>query len=315
MLEQPGKINLALFLRGTQDLCPGKTYSNATFADLNGPAETGPAYATADCDYIYVGNLATAPQPYVYRISIADNSVHYQSIPKRIFNLVVAGDYLWTTEGSAAPFSTIQQIDKKTLTVVWSNATVVQDGRAIAFDGTFVWIADRGANQKLHRINPQTREMQSYDGIVLGAARHFAFDGTYLWLTCSDANAVIRINPSDRSFTVVSGITRAWGVCFDGRSIIVAGETGFIAKVNPTTATIASSTTIPGSSWLCHCSFDGQYVWIADNIVNDVKIIDRDTLAVVGTKSAYARPLGAIFDGKYQWISTETSVRLMKLTY
>lgn len=271
---------------------------------------------SADCYHVYVGNASSSTTPYFYRISIANHEVTYKALPKRVFNSVVVGDYIWATGGLPSPtYTLIQQIDKKTLEVVWSDETTVIDGRAIAYDGKYVWLADRSTSGKLHRINPATRKIVSYPGIVLEGARHFAFDGTYLWLSCNIANAVLRINPDDPDAAVtVSSINDAWGICFDGENIIVAGISGNIFKINPETATIIHSVTLADCSFLCHCSFDGTNVWIADNMENDIKIIDHETLDLIDTKQTLTKPLGTLYDGKYHWIPVEQNIKIEKMT-
>ncbi|MBN2159954.1 MAG: hypothetical protein JW807_11210 [Spirochaetes bacterium] len=295
--------------------CSGKINTTLTYVDLNGPSEIGASYASRDSCNIYVGSAYPSSAPYIYSISIATNDVTYNSIPRRISNSVIVGKYIWGTEGPATSgFSSIQKINKYTLEVVWSEDTIVNDGRAIAYDGQYVWIADRGAAQKLHRVNPTTHSIESYTGIVLAGARHMTFFGNYLWLTCNGSNAVVRIDPSDRTFTVVSSIPGAWGICYDDTHIIVAGSAGYICKIDPATAAIAQDTTLADCSWLCHCSFDGQYVWITDNTRDEVKIIDHDSLALVETKSALEQPLGCVYDGIHQWVTSQLNIRIEKMT-
>lgn len=293
--------------------CPGKTYSSEDLVDLLAPSEAGATYLSADCYHIYGGSSGATP--YFYKISISNHDTMYNTLPRKVYNSVIVGDYIWGTEGpSSLTCSTIQQIDKNTLEVVWSDGVTVRDGRAIVYDGKHIWIADRDVSRKLHRIDPVTRKIMSYAGIVLAGARHFVFDGTYLWLSCSEGNAVLRINPEDQSVTTVAGITGAWGICYDGENIIVAGLSGYICKINPITATITADITLANCSWLCHCSFDGNNVWIADNAKNEIRIIDRVTLALLDTRPTLSKPLGAMYDGYYQWIPVENNIRIMKMT-
>jgi streptogramin lyase len=281
-------------------------YSSVDYVDLDGPSETGAVALASDCHHIYASGRLVAPQ-YLYRIDKTTNATDYKAVDHMIFQMRLVGDYLWTVGGDA-----IQKIDKNTLLVVWSDedAAAYDDLRALGYDGTYLWAADRGASQMLHRIDPATNAVVSYPGIVAAGARHFAFDGAYLWLTCSDAGSVTRIDPGDRSFDTIAVPGSPWGICWDGTAVIVAGASGRMSRIDPVAITETDTNTIAGASWLCHCAFDGDHVWIADNVTEDVKLVDPDTLDLADTRTTSGRAIVSHYDGRHVWVVSETSVRL-----
>jgi hypothetical protein len=288
------------------DPCPGKSWSSETYVDLNGPNETGSVGIVADCYYMYVGGRYDTT-PYIYKISIATHEINYAVIPKNVFSSIIVGNYIWAVGGGTS----IQKINRNTLSVEWSNSTM-DDPRSTAFDGTYIWCADRGITQNLHRIHPTNYTIDSYSGIVQSGARHMVFDGRYLWLTCSLSSSVLRIDPNDRTYSTIS-VSNAWGICYTGEYIIVAGAGGVISKIDPQTAAEVDSVTIPGCSWLCHCSFDGTYVWCPDNSYNNIRIIDPADLSLVNTMITQNMPIFSYSDGKYQWVTAESSIHIDKL--
>ncbi|MBN2353661.1 MAG: hypothetical protein JXD23_13900 [Spirochaetales bacterium] len=285
----------------------GRIYSSETSCILDGTGETGAFCVDTDGDYMYMGGAG--PGKYLYRVSIADNSLIGTPLPALVFRLIVVGDYIWTCSRTV-----FQKVNRHTMAVEWSDAATAVDSRSFAFDGTYVWAADRGTNL-LYRINPATNELTSYAGIVQNGSRYMRFINGYLWVTCSDSNSVVKINPVDRTFTVIPGITGAWGVCYDGADVFAAGMAGWLYKIDPSGATVVDSSLISGCAWLCDAVFDGTRVWCADNGLDDVKIIDPATLAVLDTRSTPAMPHMACFDGKYVWVANESSTTVVKLLY
>lgn len=296
-------------------LCQSFTRSSSAYIDLNGTGEAGSVSYERECGTVYIGGFGASPNTYIYRINLSTDEIYSRVLPRRAYRMVIAGDYIWTAGPTGSVGACyLQKVDKNTLESVWENNTAFDDVRALVFDGTYIWAADRGTGQRLHRINPATNEITSYTGIVQAGARHMCFDGTYLWISCSDSNSVVRVNPLDRTYTVVGSLTGAWGICYDGSDIIVAGATGNIYRINPGTAAVTLSNTISGCSWLCHADYDGTYVWAVDNTNNNVRIINPADLTLVDTKATQTKPGKSHYDGMYHWVLHENSLRLLKLT-
>ncbi len=290
--------------------CPVATTAMNTYLDLTGPSEIGAVNVSMDCHYLYVGGQS----PYIYKISIATNEITYAPIPDRTQRSVLVGKYLWTVEGMAQPKGScsLMKIDTGTLEVVWEEETLLDDARSITYDGRYIWCADGGASQMLHRVDPNTHTITSYPGIVLPGAKYLLFDGQWLWITCITSNALVRINPNDRSFAIMNDIISAWGICQYRKSIIVAGSTGNIYKIDPSSMTVIDSTTIP-SNYQCHCSYDGRHIWIIERNALNVRIIDPETLDTVTTMSTSPGvPHMSISDGYFQWILNDNHPRLLK---
>jgi hypothetical protein len=295
--------------------CPVPTSAMNTYLDLTGPSEIGAVSVSMDCEYLYICGSYNV-QPYIYKISIATNEITYANIPNRSHSSVIVGNYIWTVEGYGQPKGScsLQKINIISLDTAWVDETVLDDARSITYDGRYLWCADRGSSQMLHRVDPQTHAITSYSGIVQSGARHMLFDGNWLWLSCSDSSSVVRINPLNLTYTVLNGIINAWGICYDGKSIIVAGSNGNIYQINPSTTTITDSTTIT-ASWLCHCSFNGRHVWITEYSGLKVMIIDPSSLDLLDVRTDITdNPFMSISDGTFQWILRSGNPRILKMT-
>ncbi|MFH0975659.1 MAG: hypothetical protein V1874_07730 [Spirochaetota bacterium] len=298
--------------------CQPYFYSSETYINLNGPSETGSVSFAQECEYLYIGGFANPPNAYLYKINISTHELIYKAIPQKAYRMVLVGDYLWTAGGStgAAGIGSfyLQKINKNSLESEWEDHSTFDDVRALAYDGKYIWAADRGTTKRLHRINPETNEIYSYEGIILDGARHMCFDGTYLWVTCSSSGSIVRIKPEDRSFTVINGLSNVWAICFDGINIIAACMTGNIYKIDTATAAVIQSSTLTDCLWLCHADYDGKYIWITDNSNANVKIVNPLDLSLIDTIDTLAMPHKSHYDGKYQWILHEDNVRLFKLS-
>jgi hypothetical protein len=284
------------------------SFSGEMYKDLTGVGELGAKSISSDCAYMYIGG--NGPTPYIYKINISTNVMTPAIVAYTSFKSTIVGNYLWTVGGNA-----VQKIDKKTLVVEWSNSGTIDDGRSIAFDGTYVWCADRGPSRRLHRIHSTTHVIDSFNGIVNDAARQMCFDGTYLWLTCDTAGVVKRINPADQTFTNISILNNPWGICYDGTNIIVACMAGAVSKINPVTAAVTATGNIAGCTWICHLSYDGRYVWCSDNATHNVKIIDPVSLTLITTLTATSQPFLSCPDGRNQWVAGDNDIRVLKLVY
>lgn len=295
--------------------CPPFIHSSSEYIDLNEPSEEGSASYARECATVYIGGFSETPS-YIYKINITTDEIISKEIPRKAYRMVLANDYIWTS-GPDISFDGcyLQKIDKNTLESVWEDNQAFDNVRALIFDGTYIWGADRGENKKLHRINPVTNEIDSYTGIVQPGARHMCFDGTYIWISCNVNSTVVRVNPLDpiHDHNVIKNINGAWGICYDGSSIIVAGAGGDIYKIDPATTTVTMHNSISGCNWLCDANYDGTYVWIVDNNKNNVRIIDPVDLTLVDTKETLTMPGKSHYDGMHHWILHENKIRILKL--
>ena len=61
--------------------------------------------------------------------------------------------------------------------------------------------------------------------------------------------------------------------------------------------------------------YNGQYIWIADNNNNNIRIINPDTLEEVRTVTTSGRAIFLKRDGKYIWATNGQNLRINKYLY
>ena len=143
----------------------------------------------------------------------------------------------------------------------------------LCFDGTNIWLADRGTD-KLYCLNAETgkviRELESPAYWPMG----LAWDGEYLW------NADYR-----------------------GRSDKSEDRDGMIFKIDPKDGTILKTLQAPSKSPK-GLTWDGKYLWCVDD--RSDKVIQFSTVdgtTIRSFPSPAKDPKGITYDGKYLWIS------------
>ena len=79
-----------------KDTCPGKTYSDATFAELTDPNASGSTSIDSDCCNIYVSGRTTVATGQIYKIGIGTNDISYNNLVNPSFVIKVVGDFIKT---------------------------------------------------------------------------------------------------------------------------------------------------------------------------------------------------------------------------
>ncbi|MBD3178366.1 MAG: transglutaminase, partial [Candidatus Latescibacteria bacterium] len=153
----------------------------------------------------------------------------------------------------------------------------------IAFDGEYVWAADRKSD-RIYRIDHQSGTVAgSFEGpgyFMTG----LAFDGEYLWV-------------SDIDFTDTS----------------TESYTGKIYRVDP-----ASGMTVgvinPPSPDPAGLAFDGEYLWVSDSGEKNITCISpEDGTTIISFRSPARDPRGLAWDGKYLWVADRSEDELYRV--
>lgn len=209
---------------------------------------------------------------------------------------------------------------------------------AAAFDGTFLWIADRNG-ASLVKLRPGDGAIvatYSLDGAQPGDV---LFDGGYIWTATT--RGLLQIGVSDGAVVRAAPIP-ATAIAFDGEYVWAAGKNGvykvksadggvqgpFDAGEEPTGIVFDGKAMWVGSApdstvfkldatgkieraihWedgnLKSMVFDGTAIWVLKSdekgLVTKVNVADAFT---VGNFPAGRRPTGIAFDGSHIWVSS-----------
>lgn len=175
-----------------------------------------------------------------------------------------------------------------------------EDPRDLVFDGTHLWVANRGSND-LSRIDPVTGDgvLVTLPGGVEGP-ESITFDGARIWVGAYGTESgppfpgkVVSVDPGTLATEVfdLGTLTAPSALAFDGTYLWAAtGFTDSLSRIDPTTGTVDPplnpSSELDGPSALV---YDGTYLWVANQDGDTVVRVDVSN----GTGTAVALPVGA----------------------
>jgi hypothetical protein len=200
------------------------------------------------------------------------------------------------------------------------------DPRAIAFDGTHLWVPNIDGNS--------VTEFNASDGswvrTLSGAPYNFnspsgiLFDGTHVWVANQGGNSVTELNASDGSFVqTLSGGSYGFAspidFAFDGTHLWVSNWTGAsVTELNASNGswiqTISEAATggPPGLLGPDGMVFDETHIWVANsfseggvgNSVTELNASDGSIVAQLdGGSYGFDSPDGIVFDGTHLWVA------------
>jgi len=136
----------------------------------------------------------------------------------------------------------------------------VADPRAMAFDGTDIWVACSGG---------QVRRVRTTDGTVLNTypiinSGEILSDGIDMWVNRGDGQ-VAKFRRSDGSIVgtfPIGGFADGFG--FDGTHIWVASNSGFVRKLRASDGGVLGTFPVasPGTGVTGGVLFDGTHIWV-----------------------------------------------------
>lgn len=195
----------------------------------------------------------------------------------------------------------------------------------MTFDGTHLWLADRGTDL-IYRIDPETGNVLSTLETPGYWPSGLAWDGQNLW--CSDTRGgkdeaeayqgmIYRIDPRDGTVlsTVAAPGNHPSGLAWDGTYLwCVDDHSGEIIQFSPYDGTTIRSFPSPHRSPL-GLAFDGTWLWVADKNLDELHMVDPVTGTVVLiTSSPGPYPWGLCFDGTHLWNADYENDRIYRLT-
>jgi DNA-binding beta-propeller fold protein YncE len=196
----------------------------------------------------------------------------------------------------------------------FSAITVGSLPRALAYDGTNMWVANNGSNTITRYLATTGAAVGS--AITVGTQPiALAFDGTNMWVANYGSNTIARYNVSTGTIVgsaiTVGSLPRA--LAYDGTNMWVANNgSNTIARYNVSTGTIVALAITVDSQPIA-LAYDGTNMWVANNGSNTIARYNVSTGDIVGTTIAVGnQPSSLAFDGTNMWVANYGSNTVMK---
>jgi len=207
------------------------------------------------------------------------------------------GSDLWVCNFNSDSVSRVRGSDG-TLLATWTGAAeasgvVVVNGRIVVGGGT---------TGKLYGIDPTQAAgavatvATNVDGIIFG----LAFDGARVWTANSTSVSKVTVGATTpwTVTTVSTGFLGPKGVLVDGLDVWVTDSlAGTLLRIDETGAILQTVTVGAGPSYPV---FDGQNIWVPNNVGNSISVVRASTGVVLQTLTGNNMngPWVAAFDGQ-----------------
>ncbi len=172
----------------------------------------------------------------------------------------------------------------------------------LAFDGTYLWVADRKTDT-LYAIDPVTGEINKVIPSPGYWPMGLAFDGKYLWNVDLDDRLVYKIEPNSGTIedVIYCPCVYPQGLTYDGTYLWVSdSKTDMIYKLDTRDGTVLTSFVAPASA-STGLTFDGKYLWVSDHGRDEIYMVTKDGEVLLIIASPFHYPYGMAFDGEHLW--------------
>ena len=145
----------------------------------------------------------------------------------------------------------------------------------LAFDGKWLWVADR-RTASIRQVDPKDGTQKSSTPAPGWQPEGLASDGKALWVADGAERKLYRIDPAKRwVLQVLDAPSRSpRGLAYDGKRLWVADDRrGEIIAVDPRDGAEVASVKVPVKD-VRGIAFDGQYLWVADRILDRIFLVD-----------------------------------------
>ena len=185
----------------------------------------------------------------------------------------------------------------------------------LAFDGNYLWSADRRTDQ-FYKFDPADGKLLDSISAPAYSITGITYDGKWLWAVDAEAGQIFAIDPTTRLVerTLSGPVAQPGGLAWDGKYLWVAdaGE-GKLHQIDPndgtTIITIAAPTKTPGP-----LAFDGRYLWVADRNRDEIYMVTTDRGTVLITFNAPGKYVsGLAVDKNNLWVADYQSDRCYQL--
>lgn len=166
-----------------------------------------------------------------------------------------------------------------------------------AFDGAFLWIANR-ASASVTKLRPSDGSIQATYSLNGAKPRDILFDGGSLWIATD--SAVLQMSVADGSLarSVAAG-TAPVALAFDGDSVWVASSDGAY-KVKASTGAVGGPFRAGGRP--TGIGFDGTHVWVASGPDSTFTKLATTGAEVEAIHWSGGNPQSMAFDGVAMWV-------------
>jgi len=195
--------------------------------------------------------------------------------------------------------------------VLTSFSSPERDPRGLAFDGKFLWLADKGRD-KIYKLDTTGKVITGFSSPGPYPSG-LAFDGTFLWLADYFKEKIYKLDTTGKVITSFSSPEHCpRDLAFDGKFLWLADSgRDKIYKLDTTGKTITSFSS-PGLN-PSGLAFDGEFLWLTDKGRDKIYKLDTTGKVIASFPSPGRYPEGLTFDGTFLWCSEDGKDKIYKL--
>lgn len=183
----------------------------------------------------------------------------------------------------------------------------------IAFDGTYVWVANPNSSSTILKIDLSANAV--VNTVTVGSTPFaLAFGGGFLWVANWGSNTVSKIDASTSAIVATISVGSAPNaLAVSGSFLWVANYySNTVSKIDMSTNTVVA--TVPVGASPAGLAVVGAFVWVANNSSNNVSKIDTTSNTVVATVSVGSQPMGlAATTATFLWVANSGANTVSKI--
>jgi hypothetical protein len=182
----------------------------------------------------------------------------------------------------------------------------------VVFDGTSIWVTNSGSDDVTKL---------GLDGNPLGTFKvgkgpsSIAFDGTNIWVGNTGDGTITPLDASSGSRVGSGPVGGATAIAVSGTDMWVAFTTaathGSVSKVKPFGSPVFWTTDVGSSP--SAIAYDGELLWVANEVDATVSTLHANDGLVVGTHGVGAGPVAVAYDGENLWVANSQDSTVTKL--
>ena len=211
--------------------------------------------------------------------------------------MVFDGQRIWITHPGNL-LTRVRVSDGAVLTV----GAVPAGPAGLAFDGTYMWIADGSTRQfEKRRVDGVPEAVFPVPTADPGP---MIFDGANLWSIGMNLNNVLKFRVSDGVEVGRYPVgTTPRALLFDGENIwVVNSMSNNVTKLRASDGTVLGTYNV--GSWPNGIAFDGENIWVANSVSDNVMKLRKSDGTILATYPVSSGPWGMAYDGNNMLITT-----------
>jgi hypothetical protein len=185
----------------------------------------------------------------------------------------------------------------------------------LAYDGNYLWVADRKADS-IYKIDPKTGSITKSIPTPGFWPMGLAWDGKYLWNTDLEEEAIYKIDPESEKVlcSIPTPCPSPRGLTWDGNSLWLSDDyEDKVYQVSIEDGTIISSFDAPSGS-STGLAYGRKYLWSADRLRDEIYMLkpdDGNVIIISDSISPYIQ--GLAWDGNYLWACDYETDKIYKI--